>query len=104
MTTYVMQCGCELAKEELLKKNGTYRCPHHPEKMLEAIERECLDCGALLTLTPRQGGVVRCRECQKKSLRRRSRESSNKHRKKKDNLILKMDVSLYAQGLERYLK
>lgn len=106
MTTYVMQCGCRLEKEELHKiKNGTYRCPHHPEKMVATIERPCLDCGKILVLTPRQGGIIRCPECQAESLRARSVVSTRKHRGKKDNLeVKKMDLSLYTQGLDRYLK
>jgi len=108
MSLYVMECGCELKKEELIKlSNKTYRCPHHPKKRIKKIKRKCLDCDKILYLTTRQSSIVRCKECQvivnKYIKKTNKREYITRRKKKKEDLIVTMNMELYTQGLSRYL-
>lgn len=99
-----MECGCTRKKEELIKKNTTYKCPEHPKNQIKKIIRKCLDCPEVLELKPNQSSVIRCPVCavKIKQTRKRLKRAQQPKPVKKEEPV-KMDVSLYAQGLSRYL-
>ena len=109
MTTYIMKCGCTLVEEELILKDHKKRCPNHPKQGIETIIKKCLDCPEILHLTPRQSTALRCPECARKIGNMRCREYRRSKGIPKRNLknskikITKMDLSLYTQGLSKYL-
>jgi len=109
MKVYVMKCGCRYKKKsDLVKIKKANRCPNHKDYGLDYIEAICCDCNAKMKLTPRQSTTKRCDLCKikhKKMIDSRAyREYIERKRKESIDGEKEMDLSLYTQGLDRYLK
>lgn len=106
MATYIMNCGCTLTEEELLLNGYKKSCPNHPKQGIKTVIKKCLDCPEILHLTPKQSTVLRCAECARKlnvircAEYRRSKNTVKTSATKPKKV---MDISLYTQGLSRYL-
>jgi NMD protein affecting ribosome stability and mRNA decay len=104
---YIMKnCQCNLTKEELTEHNAHgYRCPNHPDNGIEFLMKNCIDCDKEMILSPKQSTTTRCPECRDKIKKERNKMGYKRKRSKgREVQINKIDLSLYAQGLDRYLK
>lgn len=100
-STYIMKCGCELQKEEILYYRGALRCPNHRDFGINRIRRTCIDCQAEFEINPFQTSKVRCNECRAAYAKLPNKNRDRRRRKKQPEQ--KMDISLYTSGLSRYL-
>jgi len=104
MKYIIKNCGCCLSKSELTELNQFgYRCPKHPDNGIEYITKECVDCGKTMILSPKQGTTLRCQGCVKT---RQSNRAKKRYKEAREALMEtqnKIDLSLYTQGLDRYL-
>ncbi len=85
---YVMDCGCRKARDELVFTQYGLRCPDHRDARIDHKEVTCVDCGAIIELTPRAQPASRCKLCQKEHVLKQNRE--NRHNKKKMTAAEKM--------------
>lgn len=99
---YVFKCGCELPKEEILFYSGARRCPNHRDFGIKEIKRVCVDCGECFTIKPLQTTQLRCNKCRAEYKKTIGKKRYQKKKRKK--VEQKMDLSLYTQGLARYLQ
>lgn len=109
MKVFVMKCGCRYKKKsDLVRINKANRCPEHTESGIDYIEAFCCDCNVKMRLTPRQSTTKRCDPCKIKYKKLIDSRAYREHmeRKKREMINDKkpMDLSLYTQGLDRYLK
>lgn len=114
MNVYVMKkCGCRIVEKDLaFDVRRARRCPVHIKNGVEYIEKTCPDCGIQVIDMKSPFTRVRCEICQekhKKKLvkiydRHRVRKSAAKERTRIQAIEFNdFDVSLYAQGLSKYL-
>ena len=112
MKTYVMKnCGCRIVEKDLaFDIRGSRRCPEHIKNGVEYIEKTCPDCGIQVIDMKSPFTRVRCEICAKKHDKKRMRlydmHRVRKYAGEKRRVIEethKFDVSLYTQGLSRYL-
>ena len=81
MKIYVMKCGCRLDRGKLIrKKNGSYGCPHHPASGTKFIEKDCIDCGETIFLSPKNSTGMRCEKCRVERVKARQRVADAKRR------------------------
>lgn len=96
---YVMKCGCEISKDDILFYRGARRCPNHRDCGIKEIRRICVDCHEELIIKPLQTTKIRCDKCNKKLVKTMN---ASRHKRKK-KVEQKMDLSLYTKGLAMYL-
>lgn len=63
MTIYHMKCGCELHIDEIIRTKNGYRCKKHPESGVKILEKQCVDCGDKIFVSPCAATTVRCKKC-----------------------------------------
>jgi len=83
---YIMKCGCELSKEDLIFKKGGRKCPVHFES-IDRIIRKCSDCHKIMDLQSEQWPKLRCDECREKRRVRVHTESCKSWRKNKEKSV-----------------
>jgi len=62
---YIMKCGCELRRDDLMLIKTGLACPQHKERVAHR-KRECFDCDAVYPIGTYGFGPPRCPECTKK--------------------------------------
>lgn len=114
MNVYVMKnCGCRIGEKDLaFDIRGCRRCQEHTKNGIKYIEKTCPDCGIQVLDMKPPFTRVRCENCQEKHRkklmkiydRHRVRKSAAKERTRIQSIEFNsFDVSLYAQGLSKYL-
>ena len=117
MNVYVMKnCGCRIVEKDLaFDKRGCRRCPEHIKNSVEYVEKKCPDCGIHVLDMKSPFAKIRCETCKKKHTKERMRiyDMHRVRNVKKSAKVIKhiqaieeqhkFDVSLYAQGLSKYL-
>lgn len=104
---YIMKnCGCVLSKEDLTEHHSQgYRCPNHPSNGIDYMFKNCVDCGARMRLSTNQSTKIRCDACRIIKCRERNKYSyKTRFEKNSMRCTGHIDLSLYTQGLDRYLK